>query len=369
VDPRAVARDRAAYVVGFAGVVVASVVYALFAQALGEPLALLLVPGLLAAVVGGWRPALVVGAACLAVVVAFGIRSDLGPSAVASRWIIVSIGLTAGVLGALARERQLARIADLGETITHLQLFERELVPRPVPQPGFVTLARYRPAEARVGIGGDFLDAIGLPDGGLAVVIGDVCGHGPREAAYGTALRAGWRGAVAMGPPDPTLWVTALEKAFFEGDPMDAYVTLCTGYLPPTSGSARFVCAGHPPPLRLVDGAPPLILTPTPPVGLGFRGERVETVVPWDGDPLLFYTDGLIENPRPGDEPDRWGESGLRTWLAGSRRGDGFDVEAGEELVAELIAAGTSGRVIHDDVAVLLVAGSAREHGADVQRP
>jgi len=367
VNPRTVARDRWAYLVGLVAVVIVVAVYSRYTVALEQPLAIFVVPGLLAAVLGGWRPAVTIGAVCVAMTVVFGVAAALTPSALAARWLIVGIGLMAGVVGALARDSQLARIADLGDTLADLRVFELELVPQPVPRPGFVATSRYRPAEARMGIGGDFLDTVGLPDGGLAVLIGDVCGHGPREAAFGTILRAGWRGAVSAGPRDPVLWVTALENAFFGDDPMDAYATVCTAYLPATPGPARFVCAGHPPPLHLVAGVPPLALTPSPPVGLGFRGERIETVVAWDGAPILFYTDGLVENPRPGGPPDRWGEDGLRAWLAGIGGGDEPDVDAPDELLRSLMAAATADRVLRDDVAVLLIAGEPPGRVGDPQ--
>ena len=71
----------------------------------------------------------------------------------------------------------------------------------------------------------------------------------------------------------------------------------------------------------------------------------------WDGDPLLLYTDGLVENPRLEGEPDRWNEDGLLAWLR-REAAPGDDPGA---LADRLVVAGTLGRDVRDDVAVLIV--------------
>ena len=72
-------------------------------------------------------------------------------------------------------------------------------------------------------LGGDFLEAIALADGRLAALIGDVCGHGPREAAFGAALRAGWKSIALGGKHDPADWVDELNAAFFQDGRIDTF--------------------------------------------------------------------------------------------------------------------------------------------------
>jgi serine phosphatase RsbU (regulator of sigma subunit) len=293
----------------------------------------------------------VVGAASLAVAIIIGVAGPLGPSALFARLVIIALGIAMGAIGAVVRERQAGTIVELGETKALLQAFERGLAPAPHPPAGFLAVARYRPAEDRMQLGGDFLEAVGLPDGRLAVLIGDVCGHGPREAAVGSALRAGWK-SIALGDKhDPTEWVEALHQAFFLDGRIDTFVTLCTGYLDRTARTARFVTAGHPPPLLLRPPVRPLDVPPAPALGIGRTDAWFTTETPWRGDPLLLYTDGLVENPRLSGPPQRWGEPGLMRWL---------DANASLPPAAvpdALMSAATAGRDLRDDVAVLLLAG------------
>ena len=84
---------------------------------------------------------------------------------------------------------------------------ERGLLARPMlAGSGLRSVARYRSAGGSLLLGGDFYDAIELPDGSVRLVIGDVAGHGPDEAAIGVALRIAWRGFVLGGAwPDAVL--------------------------------------------------------------------------------------------------------------------------------------------------------------------
>jgi hypothetical protein len=73
----------------------------------------------------------------------------------------------------------------------------------------------------------------------------------------------------------------------------------------------------------------------------------------WDRAPLLFYTDGLVENPRDSGDPARWGDTGLLRWI--DHRLPMMDPAT---FVDALITDATSGRDLRDDVAVLLVTTS-----------
>ena len=203
-------------------------------------------------------------------------------------------------------------------------------------------------------IGGDFIDAVGLPDGRLAVVIGDVCGHGPSEAAYGTALRAAWRTIALTHRPDPIEWVRRLDTTFFAADRTDAYVTLCTGIIDRRTRRASFVSAGHPWPIAL--GATTGIIDmpvgrPARPRTVGVDGQRREHRAT---RPAPVHRRAHREPPwrRPAD---RWGEDGLVGWLQGRWPAPDLD-----RLGDELMTAALDGREQRDDVAVMFVSLTAR---------
>ena len=200
-------------------------------------------------------------------------------------------------------------------------------------------------------LGGDFLDAIALADGRLAVLIGDVCGHGPREAAFGAALRAGWKSIALGGKADPAEWVDALNAAFFRDGRIDTYATVCTGYLDLSGGASRLINVGHPPPILLERPARVLDLPPAPPLGLDLFDQWTATDVVWDGQPLLFYTDGLIENPKLRGRPTRWGVRACsRGWTRNRAR------PPSTTSPTRLLDVATIQHDVRDDLAMLIVA-------------
>ena len=343
--------DRRSAVVGAVVLAVVAAVYPFVADAAARPLAVFVLPCLLTAVLGGWRPTVLLGVASLATAVVLGVLGPLDTDALVARWTVIVIAVVTGAIGAAVRERQSQRLAELDETMALREAFERTLAPSPVPPHGYIAVARYRPAESRMQLGGDFLEAIALADGRLAVLIGDVCGHGPREAAFGAALRAGWKSIALGGKNDPADWVDALNVAFFQDGRIDTYATMCMGYVDVSAGVTRLVNVGHPPPVLLERPARVLDLPSAPPLGLGVFDQWVATELAWGGQPLVFYTDGLIENPNQRGQPRRWGVDGMLRWL--DMRPPTTNVD---DLADALLVAATAQRDIRDDIAVLIVA-------------
>ena len=71
---------------------------------------------------------------------------------------------------------------------------EASLLPRtPILHPRLDVAAAYRPGEARLRLGGDFFDVLPCNAGQVAVLVGDVSGHGPDAAALGATIRGDWR--------------------------------------------------------------------------------------------------------------------------------------------------------------------------------
>ena len=344
--------DRRAAVVGALVLVTVSLVYPLVADATARPLAGFVLPCLVTAVLGGWRPTLLVGITSLSVAIVVGLLGPLDIEALLARWLIIGVGVLIGAVGAAVRERPVGASRRSQRDDVAAGGVRARTGARAVTPDGYVAVARYRPAESRLNLGGDFLEAVALEDGRLAVLIGDVCGHGPREAAFGTALRAGWKAIALSGKHDPAEWVDALDASFFRDGRIDTYVTLCTGYLDVITGVSRLVNVGHPPPVLLEHPVRVLDLPPTPPLGLGLNDNWTAIEVPWAGQPMLLYTDGLVENPNRQGKPRRWGELGLLAWLDAHPQ-----TTALTDLADRLVQSATTGRTIRDDIAILIIAG------------
>ncbi|TWD81362.1 serine phosphatase RsbU (regulator of sigma subunit) [Kribbella amoyensis] len=173
------------------------------------------------------------------------------------------------------------------------------MLPRGLPiLPEVELAARYVLAEVDDAAGGDWYDAIALDDGRVALVVGDVVGHGidasSRMARLATLLQA----AILDGPADPAEAIEKLDR-FASRVPGAAATTVCLVILDPATGRLSYCTAGHPPPLVVRDGADRGHYLPTtqdPPIRTGgeyhSREARLER-----GDLLLLYTDGLIERP------------------------------------------------------------------------
>lgn len=238
---------------------------------------------------------------------------------------------------------------------------ERGLLPSLLVRDERVALTTgYRPGRRRALLGGDFYDAVELADGRLHVMIGDVSGHGPDEAALGACLRIAWRAlTLAQRPPEEKL-ARLQDMLRHERHAPDMFATLCSFVVAPDRASVTIYLAGHPPPViadvggvRLVD-----VEHVSPPLGFADPDGWVGNRVALDGDwAALLYTDGLIEG-RVGRGSERLGPERLVELLA--RRGVA-DVPGGRDaspLLDDLVAEveGLHGGELTDDLAMVLVA-------------
>ena len=123
--------DRRATIVGALVLVTVAVVYPLVADATARALAGFVLPCLVTAVLGGWRPTLLVGITSLSVAIVIGLLGPLDIEALLARWLIIGVGVLMGAVGAAVRERQSGRLADLNETMSLRAAFERALAPAP----------------------------------------------------------------------------------------------------------------------------------------------------------------------------------------------------------------------------------------------
>ncbi|MFI1829368.1 SpoIIE family protein phosphatase [Streptomyces sp. NPDC020412] len=210
---------------------------------------------------------------------------------------------------------------------------QRSLLPRGLPEQNALEAAyRYRPAQAGLGgVGGDWYDIIPLPGSRVALVVGDVVGHGLHAAATMGRLRtAVYNFSTLDLPPDELLWhlddlVARLDQEEADGTPESAGsagsagavgvsgaepglvdqpeagitgATCLIAIYDPATGACTMARAGHVLPLVVhPDGTAAFAAVPGgPPLGLGgLPFETLEVVLP-EGSTLVLYTDGLVED-------------------------------------------------------------------------
>jgi serine phosphatase RsbU (regulator of sigma subunit) len=190
---------------------------------------------------------------------------------------------------------------------------ERGLLPSPLLLEGseVSVVTRYRPSRTNALLGGDFYDVVQTPDRTVHIVIGDVAGHGPDEAALGVALRIAWRTLTLSGiHGDPAM--RQLERILqAEGPGHGIFATMLSLALGPKSRQVITVRAGHPG--MLVHG-PGTVDWVEPPAGpaLGWGGESwpLSAMEIPEGGGLVLVTDGLFEG-HSGPGAERLGENGL----------------------------------------------------------
>jgi hypothetical protein len=212
--------------------------------------------------------------------------------------LALALGLRSLVSG--IRTRRLVR--QRGELLADVGLLQAALLPVPPPRLGPVgTSVAYRPAEGP-GAGGDFYDVFALEAGQLAVIVGDVSGHG-REALPHTALIRFTVRAYLEAGLDPA---RALQTAgtVLERQLGDSFATVLAAVYHPRERTLTYAAAGHPPPLVLgeadVSGArraiAPVTTCSAPPLGAGMRTGTRQTVVSIPGPArVCVHTDGVTE--------------------------------------------------------------------------
>ncbi|MFE0799914.1 PP2C family protein-serine/threonine phosphatase [Streptomyces sp. NPDC058812] len=234
---------------------------------------------------------------------------------------------------------------------------ERGLLPTPLLAGSSLRFAaRYRPGRSRALLGGDFYDVVRTPDGTVHAMIGDVCGHGPDEAALGVELRIAWRALTLAGLCGDELLGTLQQVLEHERSDDEIFATLCAVDIAPDGRRAGLCLAGHPSPLIAGPGTPARLLpydNNGPALGLlpGARWPRtqVELGAEWS---LMLYTDGLIEG-HVGEGRERLGQDGMvemvRRQFAEGLQGEQL-LRATVNEVREL-----NGGELADDVAVVLL--------------
>jgi serine phosphatase RsbU (regulator of sigma subunit) len=190
---------------------------------------------------------------------------------------------------------------------------ERGLLPSPLllDNPGVDIVAQYRPSRQFALLGGDFYDFVQTPDRTVHVMVGDVAGHGPNEAALGVALRIGWRALTFAGLRGNER-MRQLERILSTERPgTSIFATVLSVAISPDDLSFNAMSAGHP---GMLLHGPDSVRWLEPSVGpaLGLSGHEwplnILELPPGHG--LVLLTDGLFEG-RSGQGAERLMEGGL----------------------------------------------------------
>jgi serine/threonine-protein kinase RsbW len=154
----------------------------------------------------------------------------------------------------------------------------------------------YRAGSEALEVGGDWYDVFRLGETTLALVVGDVVGHGLDAAVAMGQLRGAVRALAPTGSPSRVL--DALDL-FVEQVPQAAMATIAYAELDLDSGDLTYACAGHPPPLVLGPAGGRLLWDGRSlPLGASFEGHsRSQATDRLDpGETIVLYTDGLVED-------------------------------------------------------------------------
>ncbi len=216
---------------------------------------------------------------------------------------------------------------------------------------GYQIAAVGRPCEE---VSGDYYDVIPMTNGRIALVVGDVSGHGLGPSIFMAQTRALIHSLLATHP-GPAQVMESL-NAFLERDmPVQSFMTLFLAVLDPAARRLEYVSAGHNPPLVVRNGGVVEELKANGPLlGVVAPGNYAvaDPVVLEDGDVVLLYTDGIFEAHNPANEI--YGEDRLRDSLV-KHVGNGSDADDVLNGVLADLLTFCEGRPNDDDVTSLVV--------------
>ncbi|MFJ5927056.1 PP2C family protein-serine/threonine phosphatase [Kitasatospora sp. NPDC092948] len=232
--------------------------------------------------------------------------------------------------------------------------FQRLLLPTLPDLTPFTGAAVYRTAADPAGVGGDWYDAVILPDQACAAVIGDVVGHDLHAAAAMAQARNMLRALLYDRRSPPSSVLAQLDRTVEDITDLPV-TTACLARIEPAAGdgwTVHWSTAGHPPPLVLDPDGRAWYLEGEPgiPIGVDPDVPRPDHADPLpSGATVLFYTDGLVERP------DRDIDEGLAALAALAAAHADRPLDELVQTLADLHPGDG-----HDDMAVLAIRTPAR---------
>ena len=223
-------------------------------------------------------------------------------------------------------------------------ILQRSLLPQLTrPTPGVEIAHRYLPSSVTSEVGGDWFDAVPLSGDRLALIVGDVMGHGIRAAATMGQLRTVARTLANLDMTADQVLTRLDETASDIGE--GQFATCVCAVYDPADRSCTFASAGHLPPVLVTPrGTPRLVeLPPGIPLGIGGAEYRSVTITVPEDSILVLYTDGLVE--RRGQDIDQ-GMALLCRTLA--------DPGRNLEEACDAVLAALETKEAEDDIAVIM---------------
>ncbi len=199
------------------------------------------------------------------------------------------------------RAAEVARLYE--EARKTAESYQRSLLPDSPPSlPRLSVVAHYVAAAGRRAVCGDFYDFVSLPDGRVALVLGDVCGIGPKAANDAALARYTLR-SIATQEKDPGLLLERMNAQIYPQAPSERFVRLLVAVLDPERATLNYANGGHVPPVLYRAATGEVEWLGEGGLVLGVEPDTEYKVGEMDlepGDMLVLYTDGLTEASRHG---------------------------------------------------------------------
>jgi anti-sigma regulatory factor (Ser/Thr protein kinase) len=218
---------------------------------------------------------------------------------------------------------------------------------RALDRPGIALAAQYEAGSDVLEVGGDWYDAFDLPNGRIAVTVGDVVGHGLSAAAAMGQVRTALAALAdhAQGPGEVLMRL----EGFLARHQTTDFATVCYAVIDPVTGLVEYASAGHPPILAVSPGGEVSWLdqAQSPPLSGAYSSDRPQgSTLLEPGGLLVLFSDGLVERRK---EPI---DVGLRRLADAARSLADLPVE---DVCTGLIARLGVEDERNDDIAVLVV--------------
>ena len=214
---------------------------------------------------------------------------------------LLALALAIGARALVERRRARELDRDRQRLMRDVDVLERALLPAVPEMLGALAISVAHRASDGPAAGGDFYDAFELPGGRVALIVGDVCGHGPDALERTNSLRTALRACLEAGSAPRAALESVSRRSGIE--PSGRFATVAVAVHDPADGTLTYATAGHPPPILAGPGAhEPLITASSPPLGAGLPTGRRQTTVPLPSDTVAcFFTDGLLEARMSGE--------------------------------------------------------------------